>query len=456
MNLKLRLNLIITGLLLIILLVGMALNVINARKNVRAEVESTERLTLYLFDTGILNNPEVVSRNMRDKPFHLQRLKHMRHLRVSFFDTMGNQVDSNVADDLPVLTKVAPVWFERMMAWVTPAWQSQQRPIEYQGQLLGHLEITPDPSYEYAEVWKQMTDLFLLLAVFFVTVNLMVFWAVGQALKPTDRISEALNSLEQGNLDTRLPVFELPELARISLQFNHMIETLEQSIQRNHRLTQQLITLQEEERKSLARDLHDEFGQCLTAIHADSTAVLRIAENKYPELIPSADAIALLSRHLMEMVSGLLQRLRPGVLDELGLPLAIRDLVETWQSRYPGVKCQLSLDAMIPTEMEEVLQVTAYRMVQECLTNISRHADATEVAVVLTLEPVNGVLHISVSDNGKGFQQDTAGGFGLPGMRERVEGLGGLLVINTQTSSGTTVRARIPLNGVKKDELASG
>jgi len=110
-----------------------------------------------------------------------------------------------------------------------------------------------------------------------VSVNLVISWAVAQALKPTENILFALNELEKGNLETRLPAFDLPELARIGRKFNHMIETLQQSITRNHKLTQQLITLQEEERKSLARDLHDEFGQCLTAIHTDASVILKVS-----------------------------------------------------------------------------------------------------------------------------------------------------------------------------------
>lgn len=249
-------------------------------------------------------------------------------------------------------------------------------------------------------------------------------------------------------LKARLPMFELPELARIGEKFNHMVETLEQSINRNHRLSQQLITLQEEERKNLARDLHDEFGQCLTAIHADATVVVQVAEGKCPEIIDSARAINRLSRHLMELVGGLLEKLRPGVLDELGLSPALHDLVSTWQSRHEKTACRMMLADDMPESLDESLQITVYRLVQECLTNISRHAEASEVMISLAMVSGTGkspALSILVHDNGKGFDAGNAEGFGLPGMRERVEGLGGTLSLRSTTGEGTTISALIPI-----------
>lgn len=439
MSLKLRLNLIITTLLVIIMMAGTLLNIVNARKNVRAEVESTEKLALYLFDSDILNNPEQTADG---KPFHLQNLRHMRHLKIEFYDTAGRLADSNQVQDAPRPTGDAPAWFEAVMDAATPPWQSQRREIHHQGTRIGQLVITPDPRFEYAEIWKQMTDLFVLLTMFFVVVNLMVAWAVSRALEPTDRILRALESLESGDLKARLPAFTLPELARIGKKFNRMVETLEQSINRNHRLSQQLITLQEEERKNLARDLHDEFGQCLTAIHADATVVLQVAERKYPELRDSARAIAQLSRHLMELVGGLLQRLRPGILDELGLVAALEDLVEAWRIRNDDVACELEITGLLPDGMDEAIKITLYRLVQECLTNVARHARATAVSIRLHASETG--VRLSVQDNGRGFDANAADGFGLPGMRERVEGLGGQWSLHTQISEGTEIIAWIP------------
>ena len=439
MSLKFRLNLIITTLLALMLAAGIVLNINNARQNVRAEVESTEKLALYMFDTGVLQNPAF--NITAGKPLHLQSLKHMRHVRIEFYDAQHKLIDSNRQEDA-VQGETSPDWFKRTLNAFSPRWQPVKREIRYHDVALGELVITPDPTYEYAEIWKQMTDLLLLLALFFIAINLVIFWALGKALEPTLSILHTLNQVESGDMQARLPVFKLPELARIGDKFNRMVETLQQSIQRNHQLSQQLINLQESERKALARDLHDEFGQSLTAIHADSSVVLQLAKTKYPELKESATAIAQLSKHLMEMVSGLLQRLRPGALDELGLVAALQDLVSTWQSRNESCRCEFKVEGELPSNMNEALRVTVYRLVQECLTNVARHAEATQVTIHLTTE--NNQLNISVSDNGKGFEAHDLSGFGLLGMRERVEGLGGTLQINSGESAGTQVSARLP------------
>ncbi len=445
MSLKLRLNLIVTALLLLILLAGTLLTLNNARQNARAEIASAEKLVLYLLDTAILNDSVLTLNRLDSRPFQLQRLNHMRHLKIEFRDPAGRMLDSNQTLAGRQFRSEAPAWLESLLDTVTPPWEPAVRRIEYQGQMIGQLIITPDPSYEYAEIWKQITDSLILAFIFLVSVNLMIAWAVGQALKPTNTILIALNELERGNLAARLPLFELPELARIGEKFNHMVETLQQSISRNHRLSQQLITLQEEERKSLARDLHDEFGQCLTAIHTDASVVLSLADRKYPELRDSALAITQLSRHLMDIVSGLLQKLRPGVLEELGLNAALHDLFETWQTRHRDIDLHITaLD--IPDKFEEAAEVAIYRLVQECLTNISRHAQASmlEIRVETATRRMQTGLLIKVRDNGRGFNAADVDGLGLPGMRERVEGLGGELELNTSPGKGTEIVAWIP------------
>ena len=222
-----------------------------------------------------------------------------------------------------------------------------------------------------------------------------------------------------------------------------MVEKLQQSILQNHKLTQQLITLQEEERKNLARELHDEFGQCLTAINTDASVISKVADKKYPEIKESALAISQLSKHLIDMVSGLLQQLRPGILDELGLSPALIDLVDTWKSRNKTINCDIKVSD-IQEDHSEALSVAIYRLVQESLTNVARHAEATKVEIeVYSLTQLGKEgLQVIVRDNGKGFVAEQASGFGLPGMRERVVGLGGKLSI--KSNAGTEINAWIP------------
>ena len=445
MTLKLRLNLIITLLLLAIMFAGTLMSINNARQNTEAEVKSAEKLVLYLFDTAILNNDKLTQKQIEKHTFNLQHLQHMRHIKIELTNEYGDVVDSNHLSKNEA-TDEAPRWFKALLNRFTPPWSPSIRTLEYQGKVLGKLIITPDPDYEYAEKWKQLIELLTLIGVFFVLVNLSVIWAVAQALKPTERILSALNSLEEGKLDTRLPQFNAPELAPIGDKFNHMIAKLELSIRQNHKLTHELISLQEQERKSLARDLHDEFGQCLTAINTDASIILKASEKKYPELRDSALAISQLSRHLTDMVTGLLQQLRPGLLEELGLQAALDELVTTWKSRHKEVKCEVSITP-IHEVLEEAKGITLYRLTQECLTNITKHSNATAVDIQLFYKRKSQQegLQLIVKDNGQGFNLNNTIGFGLPGMRERVEGLNGDLIINTTLGKGTEINAWIPI-----------
>jgi two-component system, NarL family, sensor histidine kinase UhpB len=446
LTLKLRLNLLITALLLLILSAGAFLSLNNAFQNARAEVKSTEKLVLYLFDTAILNNDKIGQGEIARNTFDLQRLNHMRHIKIELLDSNGIILDSNQSGNKEAQHE-APEWFESLANRLTSKWEPSVRTLEFEGKPIGRLVITPDPTYEYAEKWKYMSDLFKLVLVFFVLVNLVVIWAVAQALKPTERILYALNELEEGNFNTRLPRFKVPELAKIGEKFNRMIETLQSSIQKNHQLTHELITLQEQERKSLARDLHDEFGQCLTAIHTDASVILKTSEKKYPELQQSALAITQLSRHLIDMVSGLLQKLRPGILDELGLEAAIQDTVENWKNRHPNIQVSMAISG-ITKSLPETHSITIYRLIQECLTNITRHAHAKNVRIEMDQISQLGKagLQVSIKDDGIGFDVKKTEGFGLPGMRERVEGLGGVLHIQSLTRNvgGTEITAWIP------------
>jgi two-component system, NarL family, sensor histidine kinase UhpB len=431
------------------MLAGIALSFNNARRNALAEIASAEQSTLYLFDSAIIGAAPANAKKIDLSAFKLQQLSHMRHLKIELVDNNGRVLDSNKVVGTDDFSNQAPAWFEQLLNKTMPQWQPKVRTLSINNQLLAKLVITPDPSYEYAEIWKQMTELLVLLALFFVCVNLIIAWAIAQAIKPTTSILSALDNIEKGDLDVRLPSFQLSELARIGQKFNHMIETLQKIMQQNHILTQQLMTLQEAERKSLARDLHDEFGQCLTAINTDASVILKHAKKKYPELQASATAISELSRHLMDLVSGLLQKLRPGVLDELGLAVALRDLVDSTQLRFGNIAFTLN-ESLAKTPLSEAQSLVIYRLVQESLTNIARHASATQVDIRLLLQSkvdTKGV-EIKVSDNGKGFASSNVEGFGLLGMRERVEGLGGDFAIETNTNKGTTILAWIPLKAL--------
>ena len=443
MNLKIRLNLIITSLLALVMFIGAWLMIDNAREDVRAEVASTASLAIHLLDAEIVHYTSDygwMNNEDRNKAsiFRLQSLDNIRHLKIEFFDAYGRLRDSNRATN-KVIEEAPPQWFFKLMDIVSTSMPPIKRHIFANGRIIGELIVTPDPSYEISEIWNDTLGLLILVTVFFVIVNLMVYFAVNSALKPVAQILEALEELEKGNLQARLPAFKLPELKDISIKFNATANTLQKSIESNHSLTQQMIRLQEDERKSLARDLHDEIGQHLAAIHIDASTILNsktIAAAK-----KSATEIDAVARQMMNIVHSMLQRLRPGGLDQFGLNVAVQELVDVWRQRNHGIETNIHVHGRLDG-IDETISIAAYRIIQECLTNVSKHANASMVNI--TILRLGDKLDIKIADNGLGFSQDKPiSGFGLAGMRERVEGLGGQFdIVNTQ--QGVSVEVMLP------------
>ena len=445
MNLKLRLNLIITILLLIIVAIGGIYTTQNARKNIQAEIASTAVLALHMLDaeivqlgsdSGWLGIPSATQGSF----FRLGNLGDVRHVKVEFFDARGMLRDTNrgggkEGDELP-----PPAWFVRTMDSVSTEMEVTKRRVYRSGQIVGELVITPDPSYEIAEIWEDTKGILRLMALFFIVANILIYWAVSKGLRPIEKVLEALTELEMGNFSSRLPVFSLPELTGISRKFNVMAETLEDSVENNRRLTGQIISLQEDERKNLAQELHDEIGQHLTAIHIDAAAIVK---SKDLETVKdSAEAIDGVVKQMMDIVHSILQRLRPTGLDELGLEAALQELMSGWQLRNKDVTLTRQMTGDFANVNEQVL-VTVFRLVQECLTNITRYAQAGAVDIVVQQE--RGKINLVVTDNGAGF--DTAvkpTGFGLAGMRERVTGLAGEFELSSAKGKGTQVKVNLP------------
>jgi two-component system sensor histidine kinase TtrS len=214
-------------------------------------------------------------------------------------------------------------------------------------------------------------------------------------------------------------------------------------------LAQKCMAVQEEERRYLARELHDELGQCITAIQADAEIIQDLSGACDSRLKASAGAIQGVSSRIYEVVHTLMLRYRPGVLDDLGLVETIRDEVNGWQVRQPDTVYTLNFSGELDT-LGEDLNICIYRIIQESLTNIAKYARATSVHIEIAVEQAGSVqqLRVEVQDNGAGFDPRAgAGGFGLVGMRERVEALRGEFTLTTKPGNGTRITVILPLNG---------
>ncbi|HUF20925.1 MAG TPA: histidine kinase [Burkholderiales bacterium] len=233
-------------------------------------------------------------------------------------------------------------------------------------------------------------------------------------------------------------------------EFTRMQRELADALGDNRLLSQRYMQVQEEERRYLARELHDELGQSLNAIKVDAVTIRDQVRDR-PELQRSAQAIIDVSSQVYGVVRNLLQRLRPVALDELGLASAVQYSVEQWQRRHPAVRCEFVSD----DEMEglpEAVNITIYRLVQECMTNIARHAQAQRVGIRVERARASGerAVLVQVEDDGLGFDLATKRkGLGLVGLRERVELLGGRFELRSEAGKGTQVRATIPVGEIE-------
>jgi two-component system sensor histidine kinase UhpB len=229
-----------------------------------------------------------------------------------------------------------------------------------------------------------------------------------------------------------------------------LVQLAERELDQNRQLTRAIQSRLEEERRSIARELHDELGQCVTAIKTIGTAISNRTQETAPDIHANALTIVSVASHIYDVVHGIIRQLRPTALDHLGLSETLRETVSAWRERHPETACDLRLDGALEG-MGETINITVYRIVQECLTNIARHAAATrsDVDVARCNDPQHGdVVKVSVRDNGKGFTQQRERGatrFGLIGMRERVQALDGEFRIDSSPGEGVTVTAVIPV-----------
>ncbi len=463
MSLQLKLNLMIACLLFVLLSASAFFVVKNSSENVRAEVASTTNLALHLLDAEILHYSSDfgwINSAENASIFRLQSLNNIRHLRIDFYDINGKLRETNRNKQQKLDATAPPDWFTNAMSLSGSDMQKKTRNIILSGRYVGELVVTPDPSYEIAEVWDDTIGLLGLAAIFFVSINLLVYFAVKYTFKPVDRILEALTEMEQGRFSSRLPDFKPIELNAIGQKFNAMADTLQSSTQNNHRLTQQIIRLQEDERKNLARDIHDEIGQYLTAINVDASVILN--GRKLSVAKESAKAISSVTRQMMDIVHDILQRLRPRALDELGLSLALGELIHHWRQRCRNVNIIQNIASNIDS-IDEAVSITAYRVVQECLTNIAKHAKALRVTI--NVQQNEQFIFLHIEDNGVGFDPTIAAqGFGLAGMKERIQGLMGEMRIESSKKSddgnssvvnqGTRIMIKLPKQSGSSESVA--
>ena len=440
MSLRLRLNLLITLIMLLFMIAVGAILLKGAKSSIQESVEAATHVTTQLLDTVILSSNQNLEWGYTHdvlKRF-LEQLGHVRSSEIYLYDSHRQPIYQSPPSQYRSEEK-PPQWFNNML---DPKEESVSRLIRY-----GRLEVRPDPGGAIRESWIKMRELFWIALGFFIALNLAVYWALGRLLKPLQPILSMINQMEKGDLTARLPQFNLPEFEKIGHSLNRMAESLavERELEENRQLTHVIQKHIEEERRSLARELHDGLGQYVTAIKTFAVAIASQTKEKAPEIEASAQTIVESANHIYDGMHNIIRQLRPGSLDNLGLEETLKDLVRDIQAQYTDITITLSLSGKL-NGLGETLNINIYRIVQESINNAIKHARASELDINLAFA-YNESLQLVIKDNGKGMDIDAVdqtNHFGLLGMRERVQGFHGTFSIDSELGQGTVININIP------------
>ncbi|MGR9106668.1 MAG: ATP-binding protein [Gammaproteobacteria bacterium] len=445
MSLRYRLNGLLAVTITLLVVGGMILVIFKARESVRNEIESTVRLAARLIRAQIDDEPFAAG-FAPERLRELQDLGPIRHLRIAILplDRDGSRYPQAV---VRVSAPGVPNWFVRAVA---PETLRFSRAISFGNGGNLRVLIQADPADEIAEAWNEALDFFALIAGMAALVFIVVTITVERAFKPVGVILEGLDRLENGQYQLALPDFPLAEFSRIAQAINQTAAALDAARRDNRALRQHSLEVREQERRYLARELHDEFGQSLSAIKVVAASLKSHGPDQGSR--SALESIQATCDHLFKVLGTLLRQLHPLILDELGLKAALEDLLESWSLSQPALHLNYDLDPAIDG-FPQHLQIHVFRIVQEGVTNIVKHAAATRAGVHVAVEfsddsVVPSRLLIEVSDNGRGFDSGAArSGFGLRGIRERVEGLGGETLIHTAPGRGVRIEIAIPFKG---------
>ena len=344
------------------------------------------------------------------------------------------------------LGPAAPAWFERTFIALFGAYQTVAKPLALNGESAGLVMTKADPDAALRRAWREISTVVDIAVMLAAGITLLATIMIGHALLPARAIVNALTGLGDGNLSQQLGKFKSTEFNHIANAVNQLAATLRQTSVERTALTARLFQVQEEERRSIARDLHDEFGQALTATRALATVIETNAPADRPDIAHDAKAITKAQEQMADALRTTLVRLRSQSIEELGLEASLRQLITDFnaQSKSKTVY-RLHMTGRL-ANLQKRVSIDLYRIVQECLTNASKHGQPTEVSVRLEHnEKRHPHIALTIEDDGGGDVRhlQTASGHGILGVRERLAGLGGSLSI-VNAPKGIRIFAHIP------------
>ncbi|ODN67810.1 sensor histidine kinase [Methylophaga muralis] len=351
------------------------------------------------------------------------------------------------------VTRSWPDWFDGFYRWVFRPGKAVEQALSHAGKHYGSVMVLPSVDIALDNAWQDVRKLMGLATLTIVSLSILLYFAIGYALRPGRVIVEELQKMKANEFSSRLPDFFITEWQYMGREMNQLAADLQSNLAERKALALKLVDIQEHERKFLARELHDEFGQSLAGLSAVASLITQLAEKDYPPLAKQGEKVSDITSYMMGLLRDMLIRLRPADFDELGLIDSLKAMIAGWNSQSGG-KTQYQLEVIGDfSDLNDTLPVSIFRMAQECLTNIAKHSKASNALILLqrissTAEP-NVSEHILLKIEDDGIASDLTfirrSGIGLLGLQERVDALGGTLQFKTLTPSGLAIHIEIPL-----------
>lgn len=408
-----RISLLVSLFFALVAAVCLAVLLRQASHDVRRELDSAGAVLSYLKEVAE-RDPAALKPDFTG---------HLRHVQVRWLD------EGERAQPPAKLT-----WLEQLL------YPSQLPPVLTVPLPDGRvLALSVDPQDEIEEVQDSLLQLLVLFGIALVLSLLTIRWAVRPALGVLRQLLAAFGRVSQGRLDTRLADHPMLEARQLAGHFNLMVSSLEFARRDNDELTRSLLALQERERTQLAQALHDDLGQYVAGIRAQA-CLLQVVKDQPLLVASTARGLDDHCERLQDGFRRLTRELYPVMLDHLDLPEAIRLLTEQWQSAQ-GIELRLQIDRRLP-RLPLTIKEHLYRLLQESLTNVAKHAGATAVSVRLRVKGQG--LRLLISDNGAGQPGAQRPGIGLRSMQERARALGGALVASNRRVKGWVVYLDVP------------
>lgn len=447
MTLRLKIQLIVVLLTLLFIGAVLTLQYRAFKESVTEEVVAANRVAAQLLNRtawvyAAQGTPAMLG--------FLQGVGRIRSNDVALFDAAGQELYRSPPSAYKA-GRDAPDWFVEMIA---P--RITEQAIAFPD---GKLVVRANASRAVLDAWEHVLEMLVGAVLLLLVVHALVFWVVGRAVKPLGQIVGALKQVESGRFDVTLPKLHGIEANTIGAAFNRMVRVLGTQLETEKRAARAEAQLSdsrelarwvdhhiEQERRMIARELHDELGQSVTAMRSMALSIAQRVQAHDAQAETAARTIADEASRLYDAMHGLIPRLAPLVLDNFGLADALNDLVARTRQAHAGVQVDVDIglgDAPLGSDAALAL----YRAAQEGITNALRHGQARRLS--LSLHARDGAVSFELVDDGRGLDPDWSerrGHHGLGWLRERIESLGGSFALEPASPRGVRLRARLSVH----------